>query len=161
MGAWNIDASRFWRETLPKDDYHSFSYYEKWLAALTNLFVAKGFVTRDEIAAGGYDGPSKICVMACFAPLRFRLCSRLVPRRHAPPWPNRYFGAVKRFVPDYLMIPRCRCQAIRGCRIMPLIKLARYCSPMAIMYYPTVTPIFSGMPRATLFGGVFKRRSLG
>jgi nitrile hydratase beta subunit len=59
MGAWNIDASRFWRETLPKDDYHSFSYYEKWLAALTNLFVAKGFVTRDEIAAGSYDGPQK------------------------------------------------------------------------------------------------------
>ena len=45
MGAWSIDTSRFWRENLPKTDYQSFSYYEKWLAALTNLFVAKGFVT--------------------------------------------------------------------------------------------------------------------
>ena len=45
MGAWSIDTSRFWRESLPKTDYQSFTYYEKWLAALTNLFVAKGFVT--------------------------------------------------------------------------------------------------------------------
>ena len=28
MGAWNIDVSRYARESLPADDYKSFSYYE-------------------------------------------------------------------------------------------------------------------------------------
>ena len=59
MGAWSIDTSRFWRENLPKADYQSFSYYEKWLAALTNLFVAKGFVTREEIINGLPSGPKQ------------------------------------------------------------------------------------------------------
>ena len=59
MGAWSIDTSRFWRENLPKADYQSFSYYEKWLAALTNLFVAKGFVTREEINNGLPSGPKQ------------------------------------------------------------------------------------------------------
>ena len=56
MGAWSIDMSRFWRESLPAEDYRQFSYYEKWLAALTNLFVFRGLVSRDEIV-NGYDGP--------------------------------------------------------------------------------------------------------
>ena len=59
MGAWSIDTSRFWRESLLKTDYQSFTYYEKWLAALTNLFVAKGFVTRDEIINGLPSGPKQ------------------------------------------------------------------------------------------------------
>ena len=59
MGKWSIDTSRFWRETLPKSDYQSFTYYEKWLAALTNLFVANGFLSRGEIANGAYDGPQQ------------------------------------------------------------------------------------------------------
>ena len=37
MGAWSIDASRYARESLPRSDYSNFSYYEKWLAGLTNL----------------------------------------------------------------------------------------------------------------------------
>ena len=56
MGVWNIDMSRFQRESLPKQDYQRFTYYEKWLAALTNLFVVKGFVSRDELVHG-YQGP--------------------------------------------------------------------------------------------------------
>ena len=56
MGAWSIDMSRFWRESLPKKDYQSFSYYEKWLAALTNLLVLKGYVSREELMRG-YQGP--------------------------------------------------------------------------------------------------------
>jgi nitrile hydratase len=59
MGKWSIDTSRFWRETLPKSDYQSFTYYEKWLAALNNLFVASGLISRDEIATGAYDGPQQ------------------------------------------------------------------------------------------------------
>jgi len=55
MGAWSIDASRFRRESLPKADYQSFTYYEKWLAALTNLYILKGFISRDEIENAASD----------------------------------------------------------------------------------------------------------
>ena len=46
MGAWSIDASRFWRENLPKTDYQSFSYYEKWLAGLATLLVEMVLVLK-------------------------------------------------------------------------------------------------------------------
>ena len=52
LGRWNIDASRHVRECLPPADYARFGYYEKWLAGLANLLVAKGIVSIDEIAAG-------------------------------------------------------------------------------------------------------------
>jgi nitrile hydratase subunit beta len=55
MGAWkkwNIDASRFQREQIPAAEYLRMSYYEKWLAGLYELMVAKGLVTRAEIDSG-------------------------------------------------------------------------------------------------------------
>jgi nitrile hydratase len=52
LGEWSIDTSRHARESLPPKDYTSFSYYEKWLAALANLLVERGLVTRDELASG-------------------------------------------------------------------------------------------------------------
>ena len=52
MGAWSIDTSRFRRETLPKEDYQSYTHYEKWLAAVNTLFVSRGFVDLEEIENG-------------------------------------------------------------------------------------------------------------
>jgi nitrile hydratase subunit beta len=55
MGAWrkwNIDASRFQREQIPAAEYLRMSYYEKWLAGLNELIVAKGLVTAAELATG-------------------------------------------------------------------------------------------------------------
>ena len=55
MGAWrkwNIDASRFQREQIPAAEYLRMSYYEKWLAGLDELMVAKGLVTAAELASG-------------------------------------------------------------------------------------------------------------
>lgn len=49
-GAWNIDASRSARETLP--DYARLDYYRLWLAALQRLMAERGLVQADEIAAG-------------------------------------------------------------------------------------------------------------
>ena len=60
MGVWSIDSSRFWRERLPKSDYQTFTYYEKWLAALTNLFVFKGLVTEEEVLKRNFDGPKQL-----------------------------------------------------------------------------------------------------
>lgn len=53
IGAWTIDRSRHRRELLA--DYARLSYYEKWLAALADLLVEKGLVTRAELAAGRAD----------------------------------------------------------------------------------------------------------
>ena len=55
-GQWNLDISRHARESLPPKDYARFSYYEKWLAALTNLLVDTDVVSRAELAAG--EGPA-------------------------------------------------------------------------------------------------------
>jgi nitrile hydratase len=52
LGHWTIDASRHARESLSPRDYARFSYYEKWLAALADMLVARGIVTEDELQAG-------------------------------------------------------------------------------------------------------------
>ena len=49
-GAWNIDASRAVRETLP--DYRDLSYYQIWLSALEQLMLQRGQVFPDELEAG-------------------------------------------------------------------------------------------------------------
>lgn len=48
LGAWSIDAARHAREVLP--DYATLTYYEKWIAALADLLVARGLVTVDDLA---------------------------------------------------------------------------------------------------------------
>ena len=49
---WNIDAARHAIEILPPADYLRMSYYEKWLARVIDLLVARGLVTREEIETG-------------------------------------------------------------------------------------------------------------
>ncbi len=49
LGEWNLDISRHYRECLPSKDYINFSYYEKWLAALTNLLIDKNLISLDEL----------------------------------------------------------------------------------------------------------------
>ena len=49
-GSWNLDMTRCAREALPQ--YNQLSYYEKWLAGLEKLLLAKGLVTREEISTG-------------------------------------------------------------------------------------------------------------
>ncbi|SNS89275.1 nitrile hydratase subunit beta [Antarctobacter heliothermus] len=55
LGQWNLDVSRHARECLSPADYMAFSYYEKWLAALADLLVARGVVTRAELAGAAPD----------------------------------------------------------------------------------------------------------
>lgn len=50
LGQWNIDISRRARECLAPSDYTRFSYYEKWIAALADILVETGTVTREELA---------------------------------------------------------------------------------------------------------------
>lgn len=51
-GKWNIDVGRHSVELLPPADYLSMTYYEKWLASLTNLSVGAGLLAREEVASG-------------------------------------------------------------------------------------------------------------
>ncbi len=46
-----VDELRRHIEELPPNSYDSLSYYEKWIAALANLLLEKGVLTRDELDA--------------------------------------------------------------------------------------------------------------
>jgi nitrile hydratase subunit beta len=51
-GKWNLDAMRHAIERIPPTDYLRMGYYEKWLAALVDLVVGRGLVTRGELESG-------------------------------------------------------------------------------------------------------------
>lgn len=51
-GEWNIDASRFARESLAPARYLSSTYYQIWLAGLEKLLAERDLVGADEIEAG-------------------------------------------------------------------------------------------------------------
>ena len=54
-GKWSLDESRFARETLPPQDMVTFSYYERWIAALTALLYQYGLVSEAELRTGKSD----------------------------------------------------------------------------------------------------------
>jgi nitrile hydratase beta subunit len=58
-GGWNIDQSRFARESLNPAQYLAKSYYEIWIAGLERLMAERGLVTADEIAASKALHPAK------------------------------------------------------------------------------------------------------
>ncbi len=58
-GEWNIDVGRWWIETLPPAEYLASSYYRKWFVRLERLCLARGLVTREEVAAGHAEGPGR------------------------------------------------------------------------------------------------------
>lgn len=55
LGQWNIDVSRHARERLSPKDYARFSYYEKWMAALADLLVETGVVSKSELTGDASD----------------------------------------------------------------------------------------------------------
>lgn len=57
MGKWNIDMSRFARESQPPAQYLTNTYYEQWLVGLEKLLVDAGLVTAEELASGKPAGP--------------------------------------------------------------------------------------------------------
>ena len=50
LGKWNLDASRYARECLSEDEHRSLSYYEIWMAALSDLLVRSGLVGKSELS---------------------------------------------------------------------------------------------------------------
>ena len=51
-GLWNLDRSRYARESLEPKDYLQFGYFEKWLAGLINLLGENGII-KDGTESGG------------------------------------------------------------------------------------------------------------
>ena len=51
LGCWNIDMSRHARERLHPREYARFSYFDKWLAALTNLLVETGVLEESDLVS--------------------------------------------------------------------------------------------------------------
>jgi nitrile hydratase beta subunit len=58
-GEWNLDQSRFARESIPPAEYLAKTYYEIWFAGLERLLQARGLVEADEIAAAQALHPPK------------------------------------------------------------------------------------------------------
>jgi nitrile hydratase len=82
MGAWrkwNIDASRHQRELIPGPQALPMSYYEKWLAGLIELMIAKGLVTRAEIDSGHASPGSSKATPALTAAAVSQLVAKGVP----------------------------------------------------------------------------------
>ncbi len=55
---WNIDQSRYARESLPPADYLRFSYYRIWLEGAQKLLLSTGMVTVEELAEGKLHRPA-------------------------------------------------------------------------------------------------------
>ncbi|MDF3382611.1 MULTISPECIES: nitrile hydratase subunit beta [Sulfitobacter] len=68
LGQWNIDVSRHARECLAPTDYMRFSYYEKWIAGVADMLVARGVVSREELSGETAPTPSPLAEKALKAP---------------------------------------------------------------------------------------------
>ncbi len=58
-GQWNIDQSRFARESMRPGRYLETSYYEHWLHGLEVLLREHGLATAEEMASGKLAAPPK------------------------------------------------------------------------------------------------------
>lgn len=66
-GRWGADEFRSMIEQIPPADYLRMNYYERWLAAMTNLTVKKGLLSTDEYETGVVQGhvlPPSSCLRA-------------------------------------------------------------------------------------------------
>jgi nitrile hydratase len=129
IGVWNIDISRFSRESLPPHVYLGSSYYEKWEFGLEDLCVRFGLVGADELAAGralhaakpvkrtltAAEAP-KILARGSFerpasAPAKFKAGDRVRTRNINPPSHTR--------LPRYARGRAGVVECIRGCHVFP------------------------------------------
>lgn len=76
LGGWSIDSSRYARECL--QDYAGLSYYEKWLAALADLLVARDLVSVEEYTTAKPD-PAPLHDKALQADAVWDMMHKVVP----------------------------------------------------------------------------------
>ncbi len=56
LGKWNLDQSRFARETMDPGHYLTSTYYEHWLHGLETLLVETGLILPSELEQGQCEG---------------------------------------------------------------------------------------------------------
>ena len=129
-GQWNIDQSRFARESLPPAAYLRLSYYQLWLAGLERLLLAHGLVAVEELAQGRALAPARPVknvlraadVAATLArggpatrssprPARFAVGDRVRARNLHPPGHTR--------LPRYLRGHAGVIERVHGCHVFP------------------------------------------
>jgi nitrile hydratase len=128
-GLWNVDVSRYSRESLPPAMYLASSYYRKWHYALENLLVAYRLVGRDELDAGRALHPGRSLAQTLTAsrvalalqrgsyerdapaPARFRAGDRVRARNMHPEGHTR--------LPRYARGRVGVVDAVRGCHVFP------------------------------------------
>ncbi|MDU9004836.1 nitrile hydratase subunit beta [Sedimentitalea todarodis] len=59
LGQWNIDMRRHARERLAPRDYARFTYYEKWIAAVTDMLVAGQVLSEAELTGDDAQPPDE------------------------------------------------------------------------------------------------------
>jgi nitrile hydratase subunit beta len=129
-GEWNLDQSRFARESIPPAEYLGKTYYEIWFAGLERLLQARGLVDPDEIAAAqplhppkpvkrtlaapdvavtlGRGGPT---VRQPRGPARFKVGDRVRARQMNPATHTR--------LPRYVRGHAGMVERIHGCHVFP------------------------------------------
>ena len=95
LGEWNLDMGRHARESLPPHVYLGVSYYEIWTKALSQLLLAEGMITPDEVAAGHMVHPAKVLnrlplAAAQVAPLLARGTPYIRPATAPAAWLSRF-----------------------------------------------------------------------
>ena len=119
MGAarlWNIDQSRFARESIPPATYLTSSYYKIWIEGLSKLLVERGLATREEMADGRLRTPPMKIPMLSAQDVKSGF-ARSVPSLRPEPGPAR-FGVGDR-VRTKNVHPRSHTRLPRYCRDKP------------------------------------------
>jgi nitrile hydratase beta subunit len=90
-GEWNLDQSRFARESLPPVEYLSKTYYEIWLAGLERLMRERGLVTAEEVRTGSaLEHPPRPLKRTLAAGDVAEALQRGGPTNREPPRPPRF-----------------------------------------------------------------------
>ena len=89
-GEWNLDQSRYARESLPPAKYLASSYYAIWFEGLERLLRERGLVSGEEIAAGRAAGTPRPVKRVLAAADVARTLGRGGPTRREPTAPARF-----------------------------------------------------------------------
>lgn len=106
LGQWNLDSMRHAREKLSPQDYSAFTYYEKWMAALADMLVARGVITPEELA-GGAPAPSELSARKLLPEVVASVLAKGAPTERLGPAPQFAVG-------DRVMTRRARNADVPG-----------------------------------------------
>lgn len=125
-GTWNLDQSRFARESLAPAYYLSAGYYRIWLAGLEKLLLQHELVTADELADYEMRAPAVPLkrviqaeqvapMLAAGAPVereantepRFKEGDTVVVRNHRPATHTRLPGYIRGHTGEVVMVHGC------------------------------------------------------